>query len=520
MSSVKRLILLCLMVWGALLATAQVVEVSDPAFSYARAHTSQTTAEKNRIKLQDILIHYENDIATPRWDYQSNQASYNTLSQIIDKLASDSVTVHTIIIEGAASPVGSEAYNNALALRRAEYLKGIISEMEGGDKLKICTISAGEDWKTFSDHIHQTYNETNREEVLAILDSDDSNDEKERRLYNLDNGKTWRVLVDDYMGPARNAAAVRIVELEPLADLVSASQLNLQGTIAPLEFDALPNDYYREKSEFVEPTTTEKPATEQLATQPATTEKPATEHLATQPTTTEKPATEQLATQPTTTEKPATEQLATQPTTTEKPATEQPTQVEKVTCEDTTRKLLFALRSNLLVPALNLGVEVPIGNHWSVGADYYYPWVWPKRDNKNCFEFLGWGIEGRYWFGRNRTIFNRLQGHSIGLYGYAGYYDFERNYHGHQGEFVNVGLDYTYAMAVGKRKQLHFEFSLGVGYIYSEARQYTVIEANGPLISDKVTKKVGYFGPTKANISLVVPIFQKVKPIKKDKGNE
>ncbi len=463
------------MVWGALLATAQVVEVSDPAFSYARAHTSQTTAEKNCIKLQDILIHYENNIATPRWDYQSNQASYNTLSQIIDKLASDSVTVHTIIIEGAASPVGSEAYNNALALRRAERLKGIISEMEGGDRFHIHTISMGEDWKTFSDHIHQTYNETNREEVLAILDSDDSNDEKERRLYNLDNGKTWRLLVTEYMAPARNAAVLRIVELEPLADLVSASQLNLQGTIAPLEFDALPNDYYREKSEFVEPTTTEKPATEQLATQP---------------------------------------------TTTEKSATEQPTQVEKVTCEDTTRKLLFALRSNLLVPALNLGVEVPIGNHWSVGADYYYPWVWPKRDNKNCFEFLGWGIEGRYWFGRNRTIFDRLQGHSIGLYGYAGYYDFERNYHGHQGEFVNVGLDYTYAMAVGKRKQLHFEFSLGVGYIYSEARKYTVIEPGAPLISDKITKKIGFFGPTKANISLVVPIFQRVKPNDKKQGDE
>jgi hypothetical protein len=190
------------------------------------------------------------------------------------------------------------------------------------------------------------------------------------------------------------------------------------------------------------------------------------------------------------------------------------------TASDVERKPIMAVRSNLLVPALNVGVEVPIGNHWSVGADYYFPWVWPKQDNKNCFEFLGWGIEGRYWFGKNRTIFDRLQGHSVGLYGYMGYYDFERNFHGHQGEFVNVGLDYTYAMAVGKRKSIHFEFSLGVGYIYSQARKYTVIEAGAPLISDKITKNIGYFGPTKANISLVVPIFQRVKPIKKDKGNE
>ena len=203
----------------------------------------------------------------------------------------------------------------------------------------------------------------------------------------------------------------------------------------------------------------------------------------------------------------------------EQPITETPPidqSGEKVV--DDVRRPVFAVRSNLLVPALNFGVEVPIGTHWSVGADYYFPWIWPNKDNKNCFEFLAWGVEGRYWFGKNRTVFDRLQGHSIGLYGYMGYYDFERNYHGHQGEFVNVGLDYTYAMAVGKKRAVHFEFSLGVGYIYSQARKYTVIEPGSPLISEKRTKKIGFFGPTKANISLVVPIFQKVKP--NDKGKE
>ena len=195
------------------------------------------------------------------------------------------------------------------------------------------------------------------------------------------------------------------------------------------------------------------------------------------------------------------------------PERERVQRAEQVVAE---RKPVVAVRSNLLVPALNVGVEVPIGTNWSVAADYYFPWIWPKKDNKNCFEFLGWGIEGRYWFGRNRTLLDRLQGHSLGLYGYMGYYDFERNFRGHQGEFVNVGLDYTYAMAVGKKRAVHFEFSIGVGYIYSQARKYSVIEECGPLISEKRTKKIGFFGPTKANISLVVPIFQKVKP--NDKG--
>lgn len=41
---------------------------------------------------------------------------------------------------------------------------------------------------------------------------------------------------------------------------------------------------------------------------------------------------------------------------------------------DTSYKLwkpVVALRTNLLLPLLNFGVEVPIGNRWSVGADYY-----------------------------------------------------------------------------------------------------------------------------------------------------
>ncbi len=474
------------MVWEALLVTAQVVEVPNPDFSYAQAHTHHTTAEKYHIKHQDILIHYENNISAPRWDYQDNQTSYDVLTQVIEELASDSVAVHTLVIEGAASPVGSEDYNNALALRRAEQLKEIISKMEGGDKFNIHTISMGEDWGTFSNYIHKKYNEANREEVLAILDSWDSNDNKERRLYDLDNGKTWQLLVASYMGPARNAAVVRIIKLVPLADLIQTSQLHLQGSVKPLEFIPLSSDHKDNTRTSTEPSVIE----------PSVVEPTVADKIVAEPT----PSKE--------------------PTIVEQAVSKESKIGEQASNEKDLRKPVFAFRSNLLVPALNVGGEVPIGDHWSVGADYYFPWIWPKRDNKNCFELLAWGIEGRYWFGRNRTAFDRLQGHSIGLYGYMGYYDFERNFHGHQGEFVNIGLDYTYAMAVGKRRQVHLEFSIGIGYIYSQAREYTVIEAGSPLISNKITKITGFFGPTKANISLVVPIFQKVKPQKREVGNE
>lgn len=378
--------------------------------------------------LHSISIHYEHNKAWPIWSYNGNTAAYRELVEVVKVLGSKQGGSRTIVIEGAASPIGTESYNNALALKRAKVLKDIIAKMKGGDNLIIHTVSAGEDWKAFEAYVEAKYHAANRKAVLAIFEMKISNVEKERKLYALDRGKTWRILSSRYMDSSRNAAVVRIVETESLAtEKLLCGEVPAAELITPLKVE---------------------------------------------------------------------------------PIISTPQEVE--------RKPVVAIRSNLLVPALNIGVEVPIGTNWSIGADYYFPWIWPKKDNKNCFELLGWGVEGRYWFGRNRTLANRLQGHSLGLYGYMGYYDIERNFHGHQGEFVNVGLDYTYAMAVGKKKAIHFEFSLGVGYIYSQARKYTVIESAGPLISDKITQKIGYFGPTKANISLVVPIFQKVKPNDKE----
>ena len=170
---------------------------------------------------------------------------------------------------------------------------------------------------------------------------------------------------------------------------------------------------------------------------------------------------------------------------------------------------LYSLRTNLLVPALNVGAELPLGNSWSVAADYYFPWFWPSQKNKNCFEFLGGSIEARYWFGRDRKPQDRLKGHSIGAYFAGGYYDFERNYRGMQGEFLSPGLDYTYSMAIGRQKNLHLQFTLAVGYIRSWGRTYNVYGDYGELYPDEGTVIWDYVGPTKAAVTLVVPFYKK-----------
>lgn len=175
----------------------------------------------------------------------------------------------------------------------------------------------------------------------------------------------------------------------------------------------------------------------------------------------------------------------------------------------TLNETVFAIRTNLLLPALNVGAELPVGERWSIGADYYYPWLWPSKKNKNCFEMLGWSVEGRYWFGKNRKAEKRLLGHSLALYGAGGYFDFEKDYTGKQGEFISGGLDYTYALALGKRGRVNMEFTIAVGYIHSNSRKYNVHSEGGPLLKEDGDILFDYVGPTKAAISLVIPIRKK-----------
>ena len=187
---------------------------------------------------------------------------------------------------------------------------------------------------------------------------------------------------------------------------------------------------------------------------------------------------------------------------------ETPVTSEEDVQEPSRKPLLLTARTNLLAPALNFGAEYPIGTHWSIGADYYYPWAKRNPDNRNCFQLLGWGLEGRYWFGKNRTLDDLLQGHSVGLNTSAGYYDIENEFAGNQGTFVSVGADYLYSLPIFKDK-MHLEFTIGLGYIFSRMTPYDVFESGGLAYKTGYTMDFHWVGPTKAGVSLVVPIRAK-----------
>lgn len=184
---------------------------------------------------------------------------------------------------------------------------------------------------------------------------------------------------------------------------------------------------------------------------------------------------------------------------------------------------IFALKTNLLydlVSWANFSVEVPVyKDRWSVLYYHQFPWWrWGKSNNEFCMRFLSIGGEARYWFKpmpreatKKRVKRDKLMGHFIGVYAEGGKWDFERKRDVcYQGEHWSVGVSYGYAMPIAKR--LNLEFSLSMGYASIPHRNYTPTDDYELLIHNPEKDGIWhYFGPTKLQVSLVLPILVKKK---------
>lgn len=363
-----------------------------------------------------------------RWDidttFRGNGGTIRRMQAEIDSLISEgSITADSISIVSAASPDGGNAFNVWLSKKRGLSTMDLLEERYPDIDPEIIYIDPmGEDWSTFRKVVYEDRNIPARDELIALMESDLTNDEKEKVLRKMN--PAFRYILKHHIYLMRASAvtfnvSVPIVLMPPIAGPQALAE-GPEGNILYRQVQPLPQ-----------------------------------------------------------------------------------APVEK--------KMILAARTNLLVPALNVGVEVPVGYSWSVGADYYFPW-WLARSNRYCAEMLGWFVDTKYWFGKDRGEEDKLTGHALGAYAGFGYYDYQWEKSGNQGEYIDIGVDYTYAIPLAKDR-LRMEFNIGLGWIHTVARHYTPTDDYTDLIKDPGIRhrKYNFFGPTRASVSLVVPIRVKVK---------
>lgn len=170
---------------------------------------------------------------------------------------------------------------------------------------------------------------------------------------------------------------------------------------------------------------------------------------------------------------------------------------------------ILAFRTNLLLPFLNAGIEVPLGNVFSFSSDLYYPWIGYDKSNENCLQAMLADIQFRWWF-KHRVMDgyrgNTLIGPALSAGVYAGYYDFEYDGRGLQGELFGLYIDYGYSLPFAGHCIL--TFSIGAGITQLPYRTYKVYTGGGRLIRDNTffDTIIQWTGPVHAGITLSIPV--------------
>ncbi len=173
------------------------------------------------------------------------------------------------------------------------------------------------------------------------------------------------------------------------------------------------------------------------------------------------------------------------------------------------RPFYMGLKTNMLYDAMlipNIGADIYIGKGWSLTADWMYGW-WDRDRTHYYWRAYGGTLGARRWFGR-KAAEKPLTGHHLGVYAGAVTYDFELGGTGYMGgkphgtlwercNFIG-GVEYGYSLPVARR--LNIDFTIGIGYL--GGKYYKYVPKDGFYMWQS-THRLHWFGPTKAEISLV-----------------
>lgn len=184
---------------------------------------------------------------------------------------------------------------------------------------------------------------------------------------------------------------------------------------------------------------------------------------------------------------------------------EEPVIYEVASC----RPFYMDIHTNMLYDLLavpNIGVEFYLGANLSVSANWMYGW-WNSNAKHRYWRVYGGDLAVRWWLG-SAAHRKPLTGHHLGVYGGALVYDFEWGGRGWMGGVPggtlwdranwHAGVEYGYSLPITRR--LNIDFTLGLGYMGGQYREYTPQDGHYVWQS---THNRRWIGPTKAEISLV-----------------
>lgn len=168
----------------------------QPVWAYI---SPEAESEKCRAELGTAYLDYRLD----RWEilpeYHRNKQELAKIDDTIEEITGDNnITVRGIYLKGYASPEGRYSHNAVLARNRVRSLREYIGKKYDFPETFFTVESEPENWAGFRKNVMDDPDFPAREEVLAIIDSDDEPDRKEARLRKLGNGRAFQYALQEY----------------------------------------------------------------------------------------------------------------------------------------------------------------------------------------------------------------------------------------------------------------------------------------------------------------------------------
>ena len=157
-----------------------------------------------------LFVHFPLDKHTLLHDFRDNGPTLDRIIDITRAIMADTTsTVKIIQIVGLASIDGPVAHNTRLAGRRADVLKDYVMSRAATPDSLFETVNGGEGWRELRAQLAAGGSPW-RDRLLAIIDSEESADRRERLIKRLDGGRAWRWLRDSVLADQRNSGYLRI----------------------------------------------------------------------------------------------------------------------------------------------------------------------------------------------------------------------------------------------------------------------------------------------------------------------
>ena len=424
-----------------------------PSIAFAQ---EDSVSYRREIRDHRVSVDYRVNSTTIDPNYRKNNTVISRVDSIFKTLKQDTaIVIEAVEFSGSASPEGNLQINRRLSRARMLEMEKFVRKHISFDDAIVLYNDRIVDWNHLIELVEADTTLAMRDEVLRISrgsypDVKDYRglpvDGRIPEIKRLDNGKTWSELLKRYFVKMRT------------------------GTVTLRTYVDIPVIIERPKPE---PVPVQEPAQE-LVEQPAEVVAESIES------TDEAQIVDEVQT-----------------------PKEAPAVVSDVEPDMTS---VMSVKTNLLAYSTlipNLGVEFRIADHWSAEVTAMYSPFDLFRYNRKT-RVLAAKPEVRYWFSEAMR-----KGHFIGVHipiaGFNIQLEDNYRYQDPRRALWGVGLNYGYALLLGKEQKWALDFTIGLGYMDVSYNLYEGVR-NGKYIR---TERKHYFGPTRIGVNLSYLINKK-----------